>query len=94
MFPHPHSAFKQSDRGLVQDKEAMFPLQEEALVYGACAPDAEDLSKLYVFGHWSMQVVCFVSAKFGPLMIFLKRWFAYNKTTQGGEHEYQEEVIA
>ena len=22
---------------------------------------------------------CVVSAKFGPLMIFLKRWFAYNK---------------
>ncbi len=39
-------------------------------------------------------VFCFVSAKFGPLMIFLKRWFAYNKTTQGDMHEYQEEVIA
>ena len=26
---------------------------------------------------------CFVSAKFGPLMIFLKRWFAYNKIVQG-----------
>jgi len=23
---------------------------------------------------------CFVSTKFGPLMIFLKRWFGYNKT--------------
>ena len=26
---------------------------------------------------------CFVSTKFGPLMIFLKRRFAYNKITQG-----------
>jgi len=26
-------------------------------------------------------------------MIFLKRWFAYNKTTQGDMHEYQEEAI-
>ena len=37
---------------------------------------------------------CFVSAKFGPLMIFLKRWFAYNKITQGDMHEYQEKAIA
>ena len=37
---------------------------------------------------------CFVSSKFGPLMIFLKRWFGYTKTTFGGMHEYQEEVIA
>ena len=35
---------------------------------------------------------CFVSAKFRPLMIFLKRWFAYSKTTQGEMHEYQEET--
>jgi len=27
-------------------------------------------------------------------MIFLKRWFAYNKITQGEMHEYQEEIIA
>ena len=27
------------------------------------------------------QTDCFVSAKFGPLMIFLKRWFAYDKIT-------------
>jgi len=26
-------------------------------------------------------------------MIFLKRWFAYNKITQGDMHEYQEESI-
>jgi hypothetical protein len=37
---------------------------------------------------------CFVSSKFGPLMIFLKRWFGYTKTTFGGMHEYQEEAIA
>lgn len=24
-------------------------------------------------------IQCFVSAKFGPFMIFLKRWVAYNK---------------
>ena len=39
-------------------------------------------------------MVCFVSAKFGPLMIFSKRWFEYNKITQGDMHEYQEEIIA
>ena len=38
--------------------------------------------------------VCFVSAKFGPLMIFSKRWFAYNKITQGDMHEYKEETRA
>jgi hypothetical protein len=27
-------------------------------------------------------------------MIFLKRWVAYNKTTRGDIHEYQEEAIA
>ena len=37
---------------------------------------------------------CFVSTKFGPLMIFFKRWFAYNKITQGEMHEYQEKAIA
>jgi len=37
---------------------------------------------------------CFVSAKFGPLMIFLKRWFTYNKITQGDMHEYKEETRA
>jgi len=37
---------------------------------------------------------CFVSAKFGPLMIFSKRWFAYNKITQGDMHEYKEETRA
>jgi len=36
---------------------------------------------------------CFVSEKFGPLMIFLKRWFTYNKITQGEMHEYQEKAI-
>ena len=36
--------------------------------------------------------LCFVSAKFGPLMIFLKRWFAYNKITQGDMHEYKKEA--
>lgn len=35
---------------------------------------------------------CFVSAKFGPHMIFLKRWFGYNKITQGDMHEYKEEA--
>ncbi len=35
---------------------------------------------------------CVVSAKFGPLMIFLKRWFAYNKITQGDMHEYKKEA--
>ncbi len=39
-------------------------------------------------------LACVVSAKFGPLMIFLKRWFAYTKTTLGGMHEYQEEAIS
>ena len=57
VFSDLHLALQQGDRGLIQYKEPMLPLQEEALVYGACAPDAEDLSKLYVFGHWSMQVV-------------------------------------
>jgi integrase len=42
--------------------------------------------------HYTMR--CFVSTKFGPLMIFLKRWFAYNKITQGEMHEYQEKAIA
>jgi voltage-gated potassium channel len=42
----------------------------------------------------SVKTCCFVSSEFGPLMIFLKRWFAYNKTTQGDMHEYQEKVIA
>ena len=37
---------------------------------------------------------CFVSAKFGPLMIFLKRWFAYTETTFGGMYECQEEAIS
>jgi DNA repair exonuclease SbcCD ATPase subunit len=37
---------------------------------------------------------CDVSARFGPLMMFLKRWFTYNKITQGDMHEYQEEAIA
>jgi hypothetical protein len=32
---------------------------------------------------------CFVSAKFGQLVIFLKLWFAYNKTKQGDNHEFQ-----
>jgi hypothetical protein len=27
-------------------------------------------------------------------MIFLKRWFAYNKHTQGEMHEYKEKAIA
>jgi hypothetical protein len=40
------------------------------------------------------EIKCFVSAKFGPLMIFLKRWFAYDKIAQGEMHEYQEEAIA
>ena len=30
----------------------------------------------------SFRLNCSVSAKFGPLMIFSKRWFAYNKITQ------------
>ena len=37
---------------------------------------------------------CFVSAKFGPLMIFLKRWFVYNKITQGEMYEDQEKAVA
>ncbi len=32
---------------------------------------------------------CFVSAKFGPLVIFFMRWFGYNKITHGEMHEYQ-----
>jgi ribonuclease HI len=44
--------------------------------------------------HPKIDEVCFVSAKFGPLMIFLKLWFGYTKTTHGGTHEYQEEAIA
>ena len=40
-----------------------------------------------------MFLYCSVSAKFGPLMIFLKRWFAYNKITQGDIYEYQKEAI-
>ena len=39
-------------------------------------------------------MLCVVTAKFGPLMTFLKRWFAYTKTTFGGEHEYQEETVS
>jgi len=35
-----------------------------------------------------------MATKFGPLMIFLKRWFAYTKTTFGGKHEYQEETVS
>jgi hypothetical protein len=42
----------------------------------------------------AIDYACVVSAKFGPLMIFLKRWFAYTKTTLGGMHEYQEEAIS
>jgi hypothetical protein len=37
---------------------------------------------------------CFVSAKFGPLMIFSKRWFEYDKIMQGDMNEYQKEAIA
>jgi tetratricopeptide (TPR) repeat protein len=37
-------------------------------------------------------VSCSVSAKFGPHMIFLKRWFGYNKITQGDMHEYKIEL--
>ena len=33
---------------------------------------------------------CIVSARFGPLMIFLKRWFAYNKIRQEGMHEHDQ----
>jgi len=33
---------------------------------------------------------CDDSAKFGPLMIFLKRWIAYNKITQGEMHKWSE----
>jgi predicted amidophosphoribosyltransferase len=42
----------------------------------------------------SQTKTCFVSARFGPLMIFHKRWFTYNKIIQGDMHEYQEEAIA
>jgi len=45
----------------------------------------------YVLNQYSP---CFVSTKFGPLMIFLKRWFADNETMRGEMHEYQEEAIA
>ena len=41
-----HLAFKQGDRGFIQHKEAMLPLQEESLVNGARALDAEDLSQI------------------------------------------------
>jgi len=41
-----------------------------------------------------LDAACDGSAKFGPLMIFLKRWFAYNETIRGETHEYQEKVIA
>ena len=37
---------------------------------------------------------CFGSAKFGPLMIFSKRWFVYNKITQGDIYEGQSENLA
>jgi len=33
---------------------------------------------------------CFVSAKFGPLMIFPERWIAYNKTKQKDIYECQD----
>jgi type I restriction enzyme M protein len=50
----------------------------------------------YIAGTEGLQKAeaCFGSAKFGPLMIFLKRWIAYNKITQGEMHEYQEKAIA
>ena len=36
----------------------------------------------------------FCFPKFGPLMIFLEQWNAYNKIMQGEMHEDQEEAIA
>jgi len=32
---------------------------------------------------------CFVSTKFGQLMMNPKLWFAYNKAKQGDNHEFQ-----
>ena len=52
------------------------------------------LRELFEKKHADYNNFCFVSAKFGPLMIFSKRWFAYNKITQGDMHEYQEEARA
>jgi len=46
------------------------------------------------YGSYGKLFVCGVSARFGPHMMFLKRWFAYNKITLGGIDEYQEEAIA
>ena len=33
---------------------------------------------------------CFVSTKFGQLVMFAKLWFAYNKAKQGDNHECQD----
>jgi hypothetical protein len=60
-----------------------------------CQDKNDKISILRIF-HTTFNVAlydCFVSAKFGPLMIFLKRWFAYNETMRGEMHEYQEKVI-
>jgi hypothetical protein len=40
--------------------------------------------------YYGLYSICFVSAKFGPFMMFLKRGFTQNKITGGGMHEYQE----
>jgi tetratricopeptide (TPR) repeat protein len=53
-----------------------------------------EIDPYYIFTYMYLGWGCFVSTKFGPLMIFLKRWFAYNETIRGEKHEYQEKVIA
>ena len=71
-----------------QDKAAMAELEDvDALpgfIFSEPAPNSDEVTKIF----------CFVSAKFGPHMIFLKRWFAYNKITQGDMHEYEKEARA
>ena len=50
------------------------------------------IEQLLIFGgggEFSLSPICFVSTKFGQLVIFLMLWFTYNKTKQGESHEFQ-----
>ena len=49
-----------------------------------------NLSETDLRGTDLTSAICFVSTKFGPLMIFLERWFAYNETKRGDMYENQE----
>jgi len=82
--------------GLLELIEKAFPEHVlEKLPFRDEVPDIESLKDAFNACKTILSnLLCVGSAKFGPLMIFLKRWFAYNKTTQGDMHEYQKEAIA